>query len=300
MEKVGSALEQRDFILEGGVPLSELGKSRKRMAAVINKATFVMTRQASDDQTPRGYRGRRNGLGEKAFWFLFRKRLYPGLDSFTKSGTLCFEPGEVVEQLSVHDVQQSTSLIAREYDEIRNEVEMRYTEVPTHYQRNLAIGRKSSLLIYQLVRLTRPAVIVETGVANGESSYFLLKALSNNNHGILHSIDISSDVGDLLEAKDKTRWRLEVLDAHRTHESFEKVIDQIGQVDLFIHDSGNHNYSLQMFEYTAVLRKMAPHSLLASDDVDDSYAFLDFCNALRARPVFLLERGGCFGVLRLP
>lgn len=238
-------------------------------------------------------------VGEKAFWFLFRKRLLPGFGWFVKTGTLCFEPNEVMENLSIQNTQPSADLITAEYDEIEQEIEKWYSEVPMHYPRHLAIGRKSSSLIYSLARVTRPSVVVETGVANGESSYLLLKAPAKNGHGLLYSIDIRSDVGDLLQKADKTRWCLKILDAQRTQRSFEKVLDEIGQVDLFMHDSGNHSYSLQMFEYRTVLKKMARHFLLASDDVDSSYAFIDFCNALRVRPAFLFERNKSFGVLRL-
>lgn len=41
-----------------------------------------------------------------------------------------------------------------------------------------------------LVRILRPTVVIETGVANGISSAFILKALDKNNEGMLYSIDL--------------------------------------------------------------------------------------------------------------
>src|SRR4029078_12987181 len=49
---------------------------------------------------------------------------------------------------------------------------------------------RSSRLLYYCVRLRRPAVVVETGVFDGFSSAFILKALADNHHGRLCSIDV--------------------------------------------------------------------------------------------------------------
>ena len=39
-------------------------------------------------------------------------------------------------------------------------------------------------------RLLEPQVVLETGVAYGVSSAFILRALEENGHGILHSVDL--------------------------------------------------------------------------------------------------------------
>jgi len=236
---------------------------------------------------------------EKTFRLLFRKRLLPAFGWFVKTGTVCFEPKDVLNRLLVDSTPNSGGLIEEECEAATKEIQRLYAKVPVHYPKHFGVGRKSSFLIYALVRSMRPSVVLETGVANGESSYLILKALSENNHGVLYSTDISSDVGDLLREVDKSRWRLRILDANRTKRSFEELLDEMNQVDLFIHDSGNHSYSLQMFEYRTVLRKMQRNSLLASDDVDASYAFIDFCAELRIRPLFLFEENKCFGVFRV-
>ena len=43
---------------------------------------------------------------------------------------------------------------------------------------------------YAAIRSLRPEVVVETGVANGVSTAYLLLALDQNGKGILHSIEI--------------------------------------------------------------------------------------------------------------
>jgi len=49
---------------------------------------------------------------------------------------------------------------------------------------------KKVLVQYAAIRSLRPEVVVETGVANGVSTAYLLLALDQNGKGILHSIEI--------------------------------------------------------------------------------------------------------------
>jgi predicted O-methyltransferase YrrM len=72
-----------------------------------------------------------------------------------------------------------------------------------------ALGR----IVYAVVRATRPDVVVETGVATGVTSAYLLAALEDNGHGALHSIDLpptdmvaAGHVGAAIPADLKARW----------------------------------------------------------------------------------------------
>jgi hypothetical protein len=49
---------------------------------------------------------------------------------------------------------------------------------------------KSALLQYVVTRALQPTIVVETGVANGISSHYILLAMHKNEHGHLYSIDI--------------------------------------------------------------------------------------------------------------
>jgi predicted O-methyltransferase YrrM len=53
-----------------------------------------------------------------------------------------------------------------------------------------SIDYESGTALYVLVRIFKPEVVVETGVANGVSSSFILKALDQNSRGKLYSIDL--------------------------------------------------------------------------------------------------------------
>ena len=56
---------------------------------------------------------------------------------------------------------------------------------PTEY----SIDDKSGLFLYILCKLAKPELIVETGVAYGLSSMYILQAFEENKKGSLHSID---------------------------------------------------------------------------------------------------------------
>ena len=67
---------------------------------------------------------------------------------------------------------------------------------------------------YALCRFVRPATVVETGVANGVTTAFLLQALEANGAGALFSIDLPPAgvdpklVGHLVPQQLRSRWRL--------------------------------------------------------------------------------------------
>src|SRR3989442_14227021 len=79
-------------------------------------------------------------------------------------------------------------------------------------------------LLYHVVRLLRPERVLETGVASGVSSLFVLKALSDHSKGSLLSIDLpnadpgaqilpGSASGWIVPASLRSRWDLGVGDS---------------------------------------------------------------------------------------
>ena len=85
----------------------------------------------------------------------------------------------------------------------------RYADRRLDYPRPWAFGSGSAFVLYALVRTMSPKTVLETGVANGHSSFFILQALSRNSSGgTLHSIDVSTNVGTLIEPAERARWDL--------------------------------------------------------------------------------------------
>jgi predicted O-methyltransferase YrrM len=148
-------------------------------------------------------------------------------------------------------------------------------------------------LLYSLVRSMRPATVVETGTANGISTTYLLAALAQNRTGRLVSIDLPFELGtgDVLlrplvpgtsiepenssplppgrapgwaipdELRD--RWELRVGDAR---ELLPALLDEVGEVGLFFHDS-LHTREHMLFEFEAAWPRLAAGGVLAADDV---------------------------------
>lgn len=106
--------------------------------------------------------------------------------------------------------------------------------------------------LYLLIRLTRPDIVVETGVSSGASSAYILCAMHDNNKGRLYSIDLPPDnlpagksSGWLVPHRLKSRWSLHIGDSK---ELLEPLFNAIGKIDCFIYDS-LHTYEHMMFEF---------------------------------------------------
>lgn len=183
------------------------------------------------------------------------------------------------------------------------------------------VGFRDAYALYTICRLVRPKTVVETGVATGVSSAFILKALDENSIGDLHSIDVPKYETETEPSKPRTdcslgsepggpiiplgkkpgfvvpdelrgRWSL---DLGPSSELLPKVLDRIGVVDVFFHDS-LHTYENMTFEYETVWPRIRETGLLLSHDVDWNSAFPDFGGRVRRKPVYL--RGTGIGGLR--
>jgi hypothetical protein len=95
--------------------------------------------------------------------------------------------------------------------------------------------------IWCLTRHLRPKKVVETGVAHGVTSRFILEALNRNGDGYLWSIDLPplervwrSQVGAAVDDRHSDRWSYIKGSSRRR---LPKLLSRLGQIDLFIHDS---------------------------------------------------------------
>ena len=166
------------------------------------------------------------------------------------------------------------------------------------YRSQLSVERETSLFLYALTRRSKPLHILETGVANGNSSFVFLTALARNGTGTLHSVDVGDQVGALVTSTERADWDLHVLHAVRLREAFLAHIRRLPPLDLFMHDS-DHTAKWQRMEYEAALCRLVPGGYLASDDVDSSRAFVAFCRAHDLRSHFMIDRFKVFGITHI-
>ncbi|MCP2259708.1 Methyltransferase domain-containing protein [Streptoalloteichus tenebrarius] len=166
------------------------------------------------------------------------------------------------------------------------------------YPRHYDVEDESARTLYLLVRATRPEHVLETGVANGRSTWWLLRALRRNGRGRLHSFDLRDDVGVYLSTEERASWDLRLLRS-RSRRSWATALSSLPPLDLFVHDS-HHTYGWQWLEYSGAFGRLRPGAVLASDDADASYAFSAFCEQHALHPHYLFDRRKIFAAARVP
>jgi predicted O-methyltransferase YrrM len=139
---------------------------------------------------------------------------------------------------------------------------------------------KKVLNQYAAVRALAPDCVIETGVASGVSSSYLLLALQKNGRGHLHSIGRADPVflpqgketGWLVPQWLRRQWRVHLGDAR---DILPSLLGELGDIDIFIHDS-MHTYDHMMWEFETAYPHIRPGGLLLSDDALWNAAFNDF------------------------
>jgi hypothetical protein len=136
--------------------------------------------------------------------------------------------------------------------------------------------------IWCLVRHLRPRKVVETGVAHGVTSRFILEALERNGDGHLFSIDLPplertwrEQVGMAVGNRYKSRWSYIKGSSRRR---LPPLLSELGQIDLFIHDSLHSERNVR-FELDQAWAALAPGGALVVDDVDANWGFRSFTQA---------------------
>lgn len=163
-------------------------------------------------------------------------------------------------------------------------------------------GRPLAQCAYLICRALQPSSVVETGVAYGMSTSYLLQALEANGHGRLASIDLpplgdeeGRWVGALVPRELAGRWTL-----HRgaSRALLPGILQASGTIDMFIHDS-LHTYRTMLWEFELAWRYLAPGGVLLADDIGFNQAFERF--VARVKPKYKCafsgdDGTGCWGV----
>jgi predicted O-methyltransferase YrrM len=165
--------------------------------------------------------------------------------------------------------------------------------------------------LYTLMRILKPEIVVETGVAAGVSSAYILKALEDNDKGELFSIDLPNheleyfpklgfkpisiipqgkEPGFAVPAELRYRWHLKL---GKSKEILPQLLQELGSVDSFLHDS-EHTYGNMMFEYKEAWKYLRSGGLLLSDNIFMNSAFDDFSKLIVRKPFYVYFAGwGC-------
>ena len=133
-------------------------------------------------------------------------------------------------------------------------------------------------LCYLACRLVKPETVVETGVAYGVSSAYILKAMEQNGRGTLHSVDLPP-----LRREYERFWGVAVPDGtgegwvlHRgsSRRVLPVLLRKTGPLDLFVHDS-LHTRRNMSHEFDTVWPNLRTGGVILADDVERNSAFAD-------------------------
>ena len=160
------------------------------------------------------------------------------------------------------------------------------------YPVDYSIRNDSRLFLYGLCKIMKPDVVVETGVAYGQSSSYILQALKENNNGILYSIDnifrpweSLEMIGNAIPQNIRKRWKLIV---GSSVVKLEEILRSKKTIDVFLHDS-LHTYKNMLFEYNTSWPFIKKNGFLISDDVSENNAFLDFYSIVNGSPILMTD-----------
>ncbi len=133
--------------------------------------------------------------------------------------------------------------------------------------------------IYVVPRAAAPEVVVETGVAHGISSTFILAAMEAGRSGRLISVELSRDprVGQMVPQELRPRWTLRLGDSLRM---LPGILADHPSIDMFVHDS-RHSYRHMWREFTLIWPHMAPGGILCAHDILKNNAFPRFVRKYR-------------------
>ena len=174
---------------------------------------------------------------------------------------------------SARDILQEQALAGIEGDTRRLLADIRPEDT---FSQRWASDSLLARCCYLLCRLIQPSVVVETGVAYGVSSAFILRALEENGRGTLHSVDLpplrrgaEKFWGIAVPERLRSRWRL-----HRGASArvLPRLLGEMGTVDLFVHDS-LHTLGNMRREFESVWPYLRTGGALLADDVERNRAF---------------------------
>jgi hypothetical protein len=214
-------------------------------------------------------------------WIAFRERLaeyrYRGAPAALYDADPCWER-RLHEFLNVPSSCGATAEFWAVWTKVKAELEAKGIDVgPMSYKgwNDGDLGLLRS--IWCLIKHQRPGKVVETGVAHGVTSRFILEALrSNGRGGHLWSIDYQP-----LDSKWHAQIGIAVSDELRDHWTYIKgssrrrlprLLSSTGAIDLFVHDS-LHSTSNVYFELERAWLAMGSTGAIVVDDIDCNRGF---------------------------
>ena len=172
------------------------------------------------------------------------------------------------------------------YDEIKSEINLIKKEIDKKFldiNFNIFGGAGNYILLYFLIRKFKLVNIVETGVAAGWTSLFILRALKKNNNGYLYSSDFpyfrlknpEEHIGLLAKKEsNKCNW---FLDIRGDDIALPEIVTQLknNTIDLLHYDS-DKSYSGRRKALEVLNSKINSKTIIIFDDIQANLHFKDY------------------------
>lgn len=161
------------------------------------------------------------------------------------------------------------------------------------YPIEYTLDNKAGIFLYVLCKLLKPDKIIETGVAYGSSSMYILQALEENKNGMLYSIDYAFSpwqskqmIGAAIPDNLRKNWNLIF---GPSSQELPKLLSSINPIDVFFHDS-LHTFKNMTFEFETAWPYIKKGGFLISDDISGNNAFHRFSSKLNLEPLVLPQK----------
>ena len=214
-------------------------------------------------------------------------------------------PNTLEEIFNIHelDYDKNESVILEKHikaflSNLKNE---KFPSRKKPYPINYSLDSTAGVILYKICRMLKPKKVVETGVAYGNSSAYILLALQKNEKGTLYSIDSifrpwesKEMIGSVIPNNLRENWKLIV---GKSKEILKKTLLELEEIDIFFHDS-LHTYKNMMFEFETAWPMIKKDGFLISDDVIGNNAFNDFCNSENIIPTILGNDNWSLGLVK--
>jgi predicted O-methyltransferase YrrM len=203
-------------------------------------------------------------------------------------------PRPVTEFLGERQLEQTEKQVARNLQWLR-------AKAPFTLKHNADFSL--ARVCYLICRTLASAVVLETGVAYGVSSTFLLRATQLNGQGRLSSIDLpplaegaDQHVGFLVPSEVKQYWTLY---RGSTKRLLPQLLRELKSVDVFVQDSLHTDRNISA-ELEMVWPFLRPGGVLVIDDIENNAAFARFAGKARSSCCIAVQeesKNSCFGIL---
>ena len=206
-------------------------------------------------------------------------------------------PYEFAQRLTGMRPDFRTESLNKIYNDLKDTVKNSYLGITD--EENLSIiSFEDALSIYLVIKSQRPTIVLETGVSDGMSTSIILKALSENGKGTLHSIDlpevgmpqlINKLPGWVIPENLKDDWNLYL---GKSKKLLPEITSKLDKVDVFLHDS-EHSYGNMLFEFETVSKVMPNGSVLLSDDAlaNNSIIYFSSTNGMKPEDILFTKEG---------